>query len=294
MSKPVSLAFDPQGMMVPIPSILPLKTLRQQMRSSYKYQQVLSSVREIGIIEPLIIFPQNGKMDSFVLLDGHIRLEVLKHIGETHARCLLANDDETYTYNKRINRMATIQEHTMILKATRHGVSEERIAKVLKVDVASIRQKRDLLNGICKEAAEILKNRRVSLGVFSLLRKMKPMRQIEVAELLTATGNYSVPYVKALFAATQPEMLNEADKHKVVQGLTPEQVAKMEKEMEVLQRDLGLIEESHGNQVLNLVVARGYLVKLFGNSRVARYLEQHHPDICRELLSMSEGSSLEN
>jgi hypothetical protein len=264
------------------------------MKVSHKYQQVLSSVREIGIIEPLIIFPQNGQSDTYLLLDGHVRLEVLKQIGETHARCLIANEDETYTYNKRVNRMATIQEHTMILKATRNGVSEERIAKVLKVDLASIRQKRDLLNGICKEAADILKNKRVSLGVFSLLRKMKPMRQIEVAELLTTTGNYSVPYTKALFAATQPEMLIEPDKHKAVQGLMPEQVAKMEKEMEVLQRDLKLVEESHGNQVLNLVLARGYLVKLFNNSHVARYLDQHHGDIFRELRTMSEGSSLEN
>ena len=85
----------------------------------------------------------------------------------------------------------------MILKAIRHGVSEERIAKVLKVDVAIIRQKRDLLNGICKEAVEILKNKHVSLGAFSFLRKLKPMRQIEVADLLVATGNFSVPYVKS-------------------------------------------------------------------------------------------------
>ncbi|MBV8811012.1 MAG: hypothetical protein JO033_20270 [Acidobacteriaceae bacterium] len=54
-------------------------------------------------------------------------------------------------------------------------------------------------------------------------------------------------------------MLVDPDKHKVVEGLTPEQVAKMEKEMEVLQRELALIEESHGNQVLNLVLARGYV-----------------------------------
>jgi hypothetical protein len=68
----------------------------------------------------------------------------------------------------------------------------------------------------------------------------------------------------------------------------------MEKEMEVLQRDLGLIEESHGNQVLNLVLARGYLAKLRGNARVARCLGQHHADIFRELQSISERSSLEN
>jgi hypothetical protein len=294
MTKQIPIAFEPQGIVVPITQILPLKQIKPAILSSQKYQQVLSSVLEVGIIEPLIIFPENGKPNSFLLLDGHIRLAVLKHIGETQARCLIATDDETYTYNKRINRMATIQEHNMILKATRSGVSEERIAKVLRVDIASIRAKRDLLNGICVEAAELLKNKRVSVGVFSVLRKMKPMRQIEVAELLLASTNFSVPYAKALLAATQSDMLLEPDKHKIVEGLTPEQVTKMEKEMEVLQRDLKLVEESHGNQVLNLVLARSYLARLFDNGRVARYLGQHHADIFRELQAVCEGSSLEN
>ena len=294
MTKQVSIAFDPQGMVLPVTSILPLKQLKSSIIGTQKYQQVLSSVLEVGIIEPLIVFPQNGNPNLFLLLDGHIRLAVLKEIGEAQARCLIATDDETYTYNKRINRMATIQEHNMILKATRHGVSEERIAKVLKVDVASIRAKRDLLNGICKEAAELLKNKHVSLGVFSILKKMKPMRQIEVAELLLASTNFSVPYAKALLVATPADMLLEPDKHNLVEGLTPEQVAKMEKEMEVLQRDLKLVEESHGNQVLNLVLARSYLARLFDNVRVARYLTQYHADIFRELQMVCEGSSLEN
>jgi ParB-like chromosome segregation protein Spo0J len=172
MANQVPIAFDPQGMIVPITDILPLKHLKFALRSTKKYQQVLSSVREVGVIEPLIVFPQTGKTDTFLLLDGHIRLEVLRQMGETHACCLIATDDETYTYNKRVNRMATIQEHAMILKATRNGVSEERIAKVLKVDVASIRQKRDLLTGICSEAAEILKNKHIPVGAFSFLKKM--------------------------------------------------------------------------------------------------------------------------
>ena len=79
-----------------------------------------------------------------------------------------------------------------------------------------IRQKRDLLNGICKEASEILEDRRVSLGVFALLRKAKPICQIEIAELLQTTANYSVPYAKALFAATRVGMLVDQAAHKWV------------------------------------------------------------------------------
>jgi len=70
-----------------------------------KYQQVLASVREVGVIEPLIVFPQIGNSGMYVLLDGHVRVEVLKQIGQTHARCLIATDDETYTYNKRVNQL---------------------------------------------------------------------------------------------------------------------------------------------------------------------------------------------
>ena len=238
--------------------------------------------------------PRSGKSDSYFLLDGHVRLEVLKQMGATHARCLVSTDDEAYTYNKRVSRIATIQEHVMILNAIKSGVSEERIAKVLDVDVARIRQQRDLLEGICKEASDILKNRLMSPKAFSFIRKMKPMRQIEVAELLSAANNFCVPYIRALLASTHPDMLVDPDKSKIVEGLTPEQVSKMEKEMEALQRDLKSVEETYGNEVLNLVLARGYLTKLLNNARVVRYLSQHYPEILNELQTVSEGSSLES
>src|SRR6267142_164398 len=272
MGKAVRVAFESKGLIVPITDLLPLKQVKPTVKNYAKYRQIVSSVREVGIIEPLVVFPQDGPVGTYLLLDGHLRLEALKELGQTHAPCLVSTDDEAYTYNRRINKIAPIQEHTMVLKAIKNGISEERMAKVLNIDVATIRQKRDLLNGICKEAAEILKTKHLTPNVFPVLRKMKPMRQIEVAELLVTANNFSIPYTKALLAATPPDMLVEPEKHKSVDGLTPEQMARMTKEMEALQRDLKVIEESHGNQVLNLVLARGYLTRLFNNDRITRYL----------------------
>src|ERR1039457_5537921 len=134
MAKQVRAGFNSRGVTIPVGNILPVKQLKPIVKTSQKYHQILSSVREVGIIEPLIVFPQNGKSDTYMLLDGHVRLEVLKDLGQSHAPCLIATDDEAYTYNKRVNRIATIQEHVMILKAIKSGVSEERIAKVLNVD----------------------------------------------------------------------------------------------------------------------------------------------------------------
>jgi len=251
-----------------------------------------TSVREVGIIEPLVVFPQGGTSKLYVLLDGHVRLEVLKEIGEETAKCLIATDDEAYTYNKRINHLAPIQEHLMIVKAISNGVPEERIAKVLAMDVATIRQKRDLLDGICKEVVDLLKNSRVSGGVFAIQKRAKALRQIEIAELMLAASNCSVPYAKALLATTPSDLLIEPDK-KAVSGLTPEQMARMELEMETVQRAIKQIEETHGNNVLNLVLARGYLLKLFANTRVNKYLTQRYADLFKELQAVVDGASLE-
>src|SRR3546814_19024870 len=92
-------------------------------------------------------------------------------MGETSVICLVSTDDEAFTYNKRVNRLAIIQEHRMILKALERGASEERIARALNVDVGSIKRKRRLLDGICPEAADLLKDKHIALNSFWGLKK---------------------------------------------------------------------------------------------------------------------------
>src|SRR3546814_2524474 len=109
-------------------------------------------------------------------------LDVLKERGDKDVVCLVATDDEAITYNKRISRMAIVQEHKMILKALEKGVSEERLARALNVYITTIRDKRRLLDGICDEVAKLLQDRMVPINTFSELKKLRPMRQIERSE----------------------------------------------------------------------------------------------------------------
>lgn len=226
------------------------------------------------------------------MLDGHLRIEVLKELGETGVTCLIAKDDEAFTYNKRINRLATIQEHKMILKAVENGVPEERIAKVLDVNISNIRQKRNLLEGICPEAAELLKDKHCPINTFPPLKRMRPLRQVEVVELMIAMDNYSVMYSKALLAATPQDQLVEPAKPKNFKGISADQIARMESEMANLQRDMKLIEDSYGTDHLNLVLAGGYLASLLNNNNVTRYLTRHHVEILSEFQKISEVVSM--
>lgn len=45
-----------------------------------------------------------------------IRHAILRDLGESETRCLLARDDEAFTYNKRINRLAAMRERYMIVR----------------------------------------------------------------------------------------------------------------------------------------------------------------------------------
>ncbi len=81
------------------------------------------------MVEPLMITRDRKAPGKYLVLDGHLRLEVLKELGEEDALCLIASEDEGYTYNNRINRLAIIQEHKMILHAIERGVPEDRLGQ---------------------------------------------------------------------------------------------------------------------------------------------------------------------
>ena len=80
---------------------------------------------------------------------------------------------------------------------------------------------------MCPEVAELLKDKSVDTTVFTLLRKMKPMRQIEAVELMSAMNNYTARYAHALLAATRQDDLAQPERPKKVRGLTAEQMARM-------------------------------------------------------------------
>ena len=283
----VAIGFERNSVHLPIAALRFLHSVSQSVKQSRKYSQIVSSIREIGIVEPPVVAKCKDDAGRYLLLDGHIRVEVLKDLGETKVVCLVSTDDEGFTYNRRVNRLAIIQEHKMILKAIARGAPEKRIASALNIDVSTLRHKVRLLDGICAEAIELLKDKHVASNAFSELRKMVPIRQIEAAELMIAMNKFGGSYARALLAATPRDQLLKSDNPKL-KGLTDEQVALMEREATNLEREFKIAEQSYGTDHLDLVLAKGYLAKLLRNSRVTRYLSGHHQEILGEFRKIAE------
>ncbi len=292
MTEKVRTGFEPESVTVAVKDILPLKKVPARVRKGRKYRQIAAAIREIGIVQPPIVARHPKLHGRYLLLEGHLRIEVLKELGIEEVTCLVSCDDEAFTYNRQVNRLATIQEHRMILKLVERGVSERRIAEALDVNVAAIRVRLNLLHGICPEAAELLKDKQCPMNAIRALKKMKPVRQVDAVEMMIAMNNFTVPYARALVASTPPDQLVDADKPKVPKGVSEEQIARMEREMASLQRGIKRIEATFGPDHLNLILGVRYVEGLFANPAIDRYLERHHPEIRDELVRTCEATAL--
>jgi hypothetical protein len=293
MAHKVVMAFEPKGIVIDLERLLPLRAVTASVRNGEKYRRISASIREVGMIEPLIVYPQKGTKGSYLVLDGTLRLDILKKTGRTEALCLIATEDEAYTYNHKVNRLAPIQEHFMIIKALENGVSEGRIAATLAVNVAAIRQKQNLLTGICPEAVALLKAKPVCAAALRELKRVVPLRQIEMAEIMVSSNTYSASYAKCLYAASHEDQKLDAQKPADEHGISAEDRARMELEMRDMLRNYRAIEETHGENVLNLVLGVGYLKKLLNNARVVRYLSKRHADILAEFQKIVEAPELD-
>lgn len=284
----IQYGFELQTRVLALSDISPLHGVTAGTKKSPKFQQILASVKVEGLVEPPVVARDKDDRGKYLLVDGHLRLEALKELGHQTVMCLIALDDEAYTYNKRISRIAIIQEHLMILKAIEKGVPEATLAKTLNVDIPQIKMKKRLLKGICAEVVELLKDRIVPMTTFTELRKMKPMRQIEAVELMIAMNKFSLNYAKSLVGATAPSQLVDQSGPKKINGLSDAQIVRMEEESASLDREFRLIEESYGADNLDLVVATGYVARLLDNARVVRFLAQHHAELLAEFQRISE------
>jgi ParB-like chromosome segregation protein Spo0J len=294
MNESVRMSFEPRLVNLALRSIVPCKKLPDGLKNTKEFKSIAKSIAEIGIVEPLVVSRTEGGVDQFLLLDGHVRYAALQDLGATETVCLIASDDEAFTYNRRVSRLSTVQAHYMLKRALENGVSEKKLANALNIDLRQLKRRRTLLNGICPEVVELFSDKTVSPHAFDALKKMKPARQIEAAELMVSISNWSGSYAKALLAGTKQGDLARPERAKKLAGVTTQQMARMEREMSSLHEEFSRLEASYGDDVLHLVIASRYVATLLGNPAVEQYLQEHHFEMLQEFRAIVAATSLED
>jgi hypothetical protein len=201
-------------------------------------------------------------------------------IGLRPGPCLVATDDESYTYNNRINRLSSIQEHLMIRRAVERGVTPERLAKALGRGHQPHHQEAEPARRDLPGSRRAAADSTFSANLGAVLRKMKPTRQVECVELMVSANNITVPTPRlwwpprpaTCWSARQAQ--EDDRRHRRSDGQDGARNGQPGKQFK-------LAEQSYGQDILNLVLAKGYLAKLLANEAI-RALTQKHPDMLNE------------
>ena len=278
----MKIGFEMRKIRLALADILPMRRPKALEKNAHRYKTIVASIKEVGLVEPLVVYSQKDAAGKYLLLNGHLRFFALKDLGETAADCIVAHDDECFTYNARISRLPPIQEHKMIVKAVKNGVSPERLAAALNMPVRVVQASINLLNGIHEDAADLLKDKNICSKAIRLFKRVNGMRQIEMAEMMVAANNYFAGYAEALVLGTPKYQLVNPDEPKNKAGMSAEDIARMESEMESLERDLKAVTDSYTENMFTLQTAQTYIKNLLKNAKVVRYLNANHAEIYSE------------
>lgn len=236
MKSPI-LGFDQEIFRIPLDCLLPVRVVEKVEQSVKRYASIVSSIQEVGVIEPLVIYPNRGKKGTYFIMDGNLRYHALRKLGIKDAECITADQNESFTYNARICRMSPIQEHRMIAKAVKNGVAVKKLAATLNLSENHVRTTLNLLQGLDPEAVVILESHHVSHAAIKAFKKVLPTRQIEMAEMMVSMNDFSGHYAESLLAATKEEMLVDAGNSRKIHTITAAEEARLKEEMRNLEAD---------------------------------------------------------
>ena len=286
------IGFQMRIIRLPLEDILPVRQIDDAQKKANRYETIRASIKAVGLVEPLVVFPQKGQPGKYTLLNGHMRYYAMKELELTLADCLIANDDECFTYNARISRLPAIQEHKMIMKAVKNGASLERIAAALNISPRHVQASMNLLIGINDEAVDLLKDKLISPQALKMMKKVTGERQVAIARMMIEANNYHTGYIEGLVLGTRKDLLVAANLPKKKKGMSAEAIAKMEQEMETLESGMKAITENYKENMFTLQTAQTYIKALLKNTRVAKYLKAKHSEISTEFENLAAAESV--
>ncbi|OON34651.1 plasmid partitioning protein [Izhakiella australiensis] len=288
----IKCCFSENTLSLNISELLPTKKLLINYESSEKFLQIKCTLKSIGLIEPILVYI-DSVTNEIKILDGHMRIEALKELGETKVECLVSTIYDTYTPNKKVNQVTIIQIQKMLKEAIKAGVPIELLSASLNISVDSLKGRISVLDGISPQVVEILNDKVVPKATFLALKKMVPLRQLECANLMIRFDNFSKNFSHSLLQSSPKETLieskNTKGNHKTAQR---KMIDRLEKEMAHVHVDADKLKENYGSTSLKLTIVISHIKTLLENQALFRWLHKHKPELLNELIKISEIRSL--
>lgn len=201
--------------------------------------------------------------------------------------------NDAFTPNKQVNHINVVEEHRMIIKSLAK-VSIEKLSAALGISVDAIKDKANVMNGIDPSVIAKLSDKPIPKATFDVLRKMKPIRQIEAVGTMINFDNYSKKFAMSILDATPSSMIVNKGKNTPYKKDIKKTILRLEQEMATTSEETKKLQTEYGSDMLKFVIIQSYINKLLGNSKVLHWFLENEVDYLNELKRISRINSLDD
>ena len=274
----------PQGLDIPIVKLVPrnVRTVSTKVR-----QRIEASLRAVGLIEPLIVYPLG---DNYEILDGGLRYQILLEMGVETVPCLIGQQREAFTGNRMVNQLSAFQEMRMLRKSLEE-LDEKTIANALGMVGISHRLNLSLLKKLDPGVVKAFEANKLNLQCAKELTHVKPERQVEILRLMESCNDYSVTFARGLVLKTPVAKRAKLNGARSPWSRAEEQKSDLLKKLREAEQQQDFYSGLYRQYTTNLLKLVIYVRSLLANERVKQYLRDHHAqqlDIFEQIINSTE------
>jgi hypothetical protein len=278
-SKPV------HGIDVSIVKLVP----RNERKIAKKYRQrIEASLRAVGLIEPLIVFPIE---DSYEILDGALRYRILLDLGVETVPCLVHSTRDGFTGNRMVNQLSASQEMRMLRKSLEE-LDEKTIANALGMQGIGHRLNKGLLAKLHPDVVKAFDVNKINLQTARELIHVKQERQFEILKLMDSCDDYSTTFARGLVLKTPLAKRAKANGATSPWTQADEKKSQLLKKLQEAEQQQDFYTGLYRQYTTNLLKLVIYVRTMLNNEAVKAYLQTNYAELTQifeEILASTEG-----
>src|ERR1035437_7970314 len=263
---------DSQGLDIPIIRLRPLRDRKVPKRA---YDKILASIKAIGLLEPLIVYPDG---EDYVILDGAQRYRALLELGVEVVPCILGKRRETFTSDRMVNQVSPIQESRMIEKSLTE-LDEQTISSTLGLVRINHRLKKLLLQQLHPDVALAFDQGKLGRMCAQELTYVKPQLQKDVLTAMDGYKDYSVAFARTMNLKTPPALRDTRKRKHDPWDKTAQKKNDLLKQLSQAEEKHDFYSRLYKQYTIDLLRLAIYARSLLTNNRIRAYLDQHQSAI---------------
>jgi ParB family chromosome partitioning protein len=272
------------GLDIPIVKLVP----RNERTVSAKYiKRIEASLRAVGLIEPLIVFPQG---DNYEILDGCLRYRILLEMGVETVPCLIGHQREAFTGNRMVNQLSASQEMRMLRKSLEE-LDEKTIANALGMSGISHRLNISLMDKLDATVVKAFEASKLNLQCAKELAHVKPERQAEILKLMESCNDYSVTFARGLVLKTPVAKRAKLNGKRTPWTQADEKKNDLLKKLREAEQQQDFYSGLYRQYTTNLLKLVIFVRTLVANPRIKQFLRENHPqqlEVFEQIINSTE------